>query len=70
MPNQKFEIGSKLRVITDGWCKDKIGRLEYFVPDAPKCYGLIIPNVKGTVWCKSDEVEEVKENEKEQFKEK
>jgi len=56
------KIGSKFKVIAHGWCKDKIGRLEYFAPDAQKSCGLIIPDVKGTVWCKPEEIEEVREN--------
>jgi len=53
------KIGSKFKVTADGWCKDKVGRLDYFAPDAPKPYGLIIPDIKQTVWCKADEIEEV-----------
>jgi len=55
----KKKIGSPFKVTADGWCKDRIGRLDSFAPDAPKPFGLIITGVKGTVWFKPDEIEEV-----------
>lgn len=52
------KIGSNFKVLAEGWCKDKVGRLEYFAPDAPKSCGLIIPEARTPVWFRPDQIKE------------